>query len=512
MKKFFLVFFSIVNISFLYSQQTQLIPEKLHQNGFAQLDYLSIKMKNNSNRLEPNMGLAGMHYNLQFNNFYSGVGIYGSVRGERGGFFTLGINAGYQFHFSDNFYTDVGFHFGGGGGASAPDGGGAFILPHANLAYRFKHVSLLAGWSYINFFDGGDIKNHQINVALRIPLSFDFTLFNKRESKFSIAALKTSKWNQIVSQLSFLVHLNNLDVKGNSQFTNGEQINGKIIGLSGFEIGSYLNKNVFAYVRVDGAYKGIQAGYMDAFIGGGYQFWMNRNRTNILAKFALGASGGGGVDTKGGFLVYPDISLEQKIATNLFIAANVGYIAQPSGDFRALNYGGGLKYYIDKDGIFSKQNTFSKAKFKGLETIVKEDFYLNAKRVTGIKKDMYQISLQLNFFFNKYIYGAAQTSFANFGDAGAYAEGIVGIGVETNTFFNKTTSIFTQVLGGAAGGGGMRTGEGLIVKPSLGVNYKISPNLKLRGALGYVKARGDGLSNTFVNFGLNYNLSFLSVK
>ena len=47
-------------------------------------------------------------------------------------FFTLGVNAGIKKHFSKKFYIDTGFHFGGGGGAGAPDGGGAFILPHFN--------------------------------------------------------------------------------------------------------------------------------------------------------------------------------------------------------------------------------------------------------------------------------------------------------------------------------------------------------------------------------------------
>ena len=59
-------------------------------------------------------------------------------------FFTLGVNAGIKKHFSKKFYIDTGFHFGGGGGAGAPDGGGAFILPHFNVGYQFKKISLKA--------------------------------------------------------------------------------------------------------------------------------------------------------------------------------------------------------------------------------------------------------------------------------------------------------------------------------------------------------------------------------
>ena len=73
-------------------------------------------------------------------------------------------------------------------------------------------------------------------------------------------------------------------------------------------------------------------------------------------------------------------------------------------------------------------------------------------------------------------------------------------------------TFFAQGLVGAAGGGGISTGEGFIVKPSAGLNYKVSDNLSFRTAAGYVKAKGGGLSNTFVNFGIKYHLSFLKMN
>ncbi|MCH3882581.1 hypothetical protein [Tenacibaculum aquimarinum] len=501
----------ILLISFqqINSQKT---PEKKTQKGYFQLDYLSVNMTDNLGQPEKNMGFTGIHYNLDFNNFYTGIGLYGSVSGRRGGLFTLGVNAGYKHNFNENIFTDIGVHLGGGGGASAADGGGAFVLPHANIGYNFNDFSITGGWSYINFFDGGSIKEHQLNVGVQVPINFDYASFKNRENSFSVDDLKPTEWNQKASKISILVHANNLKAKGDSQFTGGTSIKGRTIRLAGFELNSYITNNMFVFVRADGAYSGIPAGYMDVFIGGGYQFWMNRNRTNILAKLGFGASGGGGVDTHGGFLVYPDVSIEQKIYDNFFIAANVGYTVKPSGTFSALTYGAGLKYYVRKDGINSNGKKLTKGKFKGIETIVKEDFYINAKRNGGFEQNMYQISFQANFFLNKYLYGAGQTSFANFGDAGAYAEGLVGLGAQSNTFLNDKITAFGQILAGAAGGGGISTGEGLIIKPSVGLNFEISDNLNLRGAAGYVKAKGNGLSSAFLNFGVSYNFSFLSAK
>ena len=73
----------------------------------------------------------------------------------------------------------------------------------------------------------------------------------------------------------------------------------------------------------------------------------------------------------------------------------------------------------------------------------------------------------------------------------------------------KKANIFIQALAGGAGGGDISTGEGLIIKPSIGMNYKINPAFAFRGAVGYVTARGGDLSSTFLNFGISYRLSFL---
>lgn len=496
------------SVHFFYAQTN--IPEKQTQLGFAQVDFLSITMPDKN---EANMDFTGIHYNTMLNDWsYAGLGFYGAVGGIRGGFFTLGVNAGIKTNIYKNLFIDTGLHFGGGGGASAPDGGGAFILPHLNLGYDFKAFSLTTGWSYINFFDGGTINNNQFYASAQIPLSFDFSNFKNREKEFDFSSLQQTKWNSKSHRISALVHLNNLSVIGNSQFIDGNTMNGRTIRLAGFELASFLTNNWFYFIKADGAYSGIPAGYMDIFIGGGYHLSMNKNRTNIQAKFGIGAGGGGGVDTKGGFLIYPDLSIEQKLFDTIYLSINKGFLMSPDSHFISSTLGFGLKYYMDKDGIQTSNKKHSKGKLKGFETILKQDWYVNANRNGGFEQDMHQISLQLNIFLNKYVYGAGQTSFANFGDAGAYAEGIVGLGIQSNPIFNKNVSVFAQVLGGAAGGGGISTGEGLIVKPSLGLNIELTNTLNIRGGMGYVKAKGGNLSSIFGHFGLSYNLSFLTAK
>ena len=511
MKYSIFLFLVCTCFQFGFSQENQ-IPEKQTQKGFAKIDFLSIKMPINPLGFEEvNMGFTGIHYNLNFQNYYAGLGIYGAVSGIRGGFFTLGFNAGFKKNISENLFLDTGLHFGGGGGAGAPDGGGAFILPHVNLGYQFQSFSLTTGYSYINFFDKGNIKNHQLNVAIQIPLSFDYTDSKDSEKSFSTLSLKNSKWNQKSKKTSLMLHFNNLNVT-EAERTKDEIIKGKTIQLAGFEFANYFSEKWFVFLKVDGAYRGIKAGYMDVFLGGGYNLIFNQKRTKLLLKVAAGAGGGGGVNSDGGFMLSPDISIEQKIHKDIFISINKGYLLTPSRLFSTSTFGIGLKYYVERNGIISNTNAFATSKFKGIDIILKQDVYINAKRIENPTENMHQISLQFNLDLNKNIYVAGQTSFANFGNAGAYAEGIVGLGIKSNLLFNKTTSIFTQVLGGAAGGGNISTGEGLIIKPSLGIDYKLSNTLNLRSAVGYVKAKGGELSSPFLNFGLKYNFSILTSK
>ncbi|PWG05210.1 hypothetical protein [Polaribacter aquimarinus] len=510
MKKFKFLFTLLISSQFLFSQSEN-FPKKNTQKGFAKIDFLSIEMPITTIPNEPNMGFSGIHYNLILkNNFYTGIGLYGSIAGARGGFFTLGVNAGLKKYLSDDFYIDSGFHFGGGGGAGAPDGGGAFILPHVNLGYNFKNFSVNTGWSYVNFFDKGAIKGHQLNFGLEIPLNFNYADYSYNESEFPLHKSKKSDWKNKTNRFSMMLHINNLSIKGDSQNINGIKYNGEVIRLAGFEIASYMNKNWFGFLKVDGAFDGIDAGYMDVFLGAGYFFSLNRNKTNILAKFGIGAGGGGGVDTRGGVLLYPDLSLEHKVFNDIYLSVNKGFVVSPDSHFTSSSFGLGLKYYIEKDGIVTKNKNYKKGKFKGLEIILKQDLYYNAQRTTEPTENLHQISLQVNLDLNKNLYLSGQTSFANFGNAGAYAEGIVGVGIKLP--FNDSTTFFTQFLAGAAGGGFISTGEGLIIKPSIGIDYRLSSTLSLRGAGGYIMAKGGDLSSPFVNLGIKYNISFLKLK
>jgi hypothetical protein len=504
MKKILFLLSILISSNFLIAQNNE-VPSKKTQKAFGKIDFLSINMPETN---EKNMGFTGIHFNLMLNEWaYAGTGIYGAVTGERGGFFTLGVNAGIKKYLGKDFYINTGFHLGAGGGAAAPDGGGVFILPHFNLGYDFKSFSLNSGWSYVDFFDGGLIQGNQFNVSLEIPLDYTYSDYNVSESEYDFETLQKSEWNINSKRTSLMFHQNNLKIHGNTQGIN----NGRTIRLAGFELANYFTENWFAFLKVDGAFDGIKAGFMDVFLGGGYLLPINKNNTNILAKFGVGAAGGGGIDTQGGFLLYPDLSIEQRIFNDFFISINKGFVVSPNSHFNTSSLGIGLKYYVERSGIITDKS-FTSGKFKGFEVVVKHDIYLDAERDGQPTEDLHQIALQINFDLTKNIFVAGQTAFASFGNAGAYAEGIVGLGLRSNPIFNEKVKLFGQVLAGAAGGGDISTGEGLIFKPAAGFNYKLNNSLSFRTSGGYVKAKGGNLSSVMFNFGIKYHLSFLKMN
>jgi hypothetical protein len=304
-----------------------------------------------------------------------------------------------------------------------------------------------------------------------------------------------------------LLHLNNLFL------INDEVLEGETIRTAGIEFDSYFRSNTFLFLKVDGAYYGIRGGYMDLFLGLGHQLPFNKGRTKVLGKFGIGAAGGGGVDTQGGFVFYPDISLEQKLWKNTFLSLDASLLMSPNAKFMASGYGIGLKQYLHMDGLISEDGkAYTSAKFKGLEAIVGEELYFDAARNLSEPQDLYQIFLQLNFYLYKNFYLAGQTSFANFGDAGAYAEGIVGGGVSTFSGFSERVQLYAQVMLGAAGGGDVATGQGLIVKPSMGVSLFLNDKLGIRTSFGLVKSIEGELNSPLINVGLNYRIAMLKAN
>ena len=119
------------------------------------------------------MGLMGVNYLARtFNYFDVGLGVYGAVRGKRGGFFTGGGQIQSTFPMTNFFAVGVDAFIGGGGGGAAPQGGGLMLRAALYLSINYKDQKYKLGYSHVNF-PNGDIESNQISVGV----SHSFTNF-----------------------------------------------------------------------------------------------------------------------------------------------------------------------------------------------------------------------------------------------------------------------------------------------------------------------------------------------
>jgi hypothetical protein len=122
------------------------------------------------------------------------------------------------------------------------------------------------------------------------------------------------------------------------------------------------------------------------------------------------------------------------------------------------------------------------------------------------------ISLKILYDLNRRFYLVAETSFAYEGKSGGYAHGIFGLGVRSNPFLKKKISTFIELTGGIAGGAGVDTGEGILVRPTTGINYHLNESSSFNIALGQTWTPLGKVNSTNLNLGFLYNFSILNAK
>ena len=126
------------------------------------------------------MGLLGSSFlfNKKINTIfelYSGLGIYSSVSGDRGGFFTGGLELGVNTQLA-GWQLDTGIFIGGGGGASAPQGGGLMLRPHIGLLYDLQLFKIGVNYNYVKFPNGNISSKHW---GLQLDIPFQVATVNK---------------------------------------------------------------------------------------------------------------------------------------------------------------------------------------------------------------------------------------------------------------------------------------------------------------------------------------------
>jgi hypothetical protein len=116
-------------------------------------------------------------------------------------------------------------------------------------------------------------------------------------------------------------------------------------------------------------------------------------------------------------------------------------------------------------------------------------------RGNNVDTSVNNLGVQLDYFMpgamdSTRVFLTGQGLAAYAGKAGAYMTGLVGAGVQVP--FSANWFVEGEGLVGAAGGGGLAVGNGLVSQVNAGVGYRLSESLSLIGTAGYMAAlRGD---------------------
>jgi len=105
-----------------------------------------------------------------------------------------------------------------------------------------------------------------------------------------------------------------------------------------------------------------------------------------------------------------------------------------------------------------------------------------------------------------------EASFAYKGESGGYAHGLFGMGIKSNPFLNDKFSVFAETSAGVAGGGRVDSGEGVLVRPTVGINFHLTEDFSIQASGGQMVSPFGNVNSTNFNIGLSYGVSILNSK
>lgn len=455
--------------------------------GAIGLDYRNISFAN-INR--PDLGMAGLSLRLspKDSNFYGGLGVYGSVKGEYTGFFALGLEGGYQMPITKNLNLDIGAMMGAGGGHGMADfiKEGHMLQYHGGLNYQFKHISLGLAYENFRFLKTGIISNH---LAFSVRTPFGLPLYSFDESALKLSHNQNDKYFSFVTSSYYpgadVVDRHGFPDTGSTKFI-------------GAEYGYQIADSLYGVINFKGSMYGHKHGYADLFVGLAYKKQIFTPKLNGIARIEIGTGGGGNVGNGSGFLIHPRLGMEYKITKNIGLELDVGILKGLSNNYQAKTVNAQFNYYLNS---IEETTPYHFDLRLGRQTYLSPSFH-SQKEVDRI--DL--ISLKLDSYINSTFYLSGQMAFAYTGEVAGYFSGLVGVGMDKK-LGNSPVSLIAELLIGAAGGKQLDLGEGFIMAPNIGLNYRLNNNFDIYFLGGKTIAGKGGFSSPTIEFGLKYKFS-----
>ena len=464
------------------------------------------------------LGLLGIHLLARHGKVYGGLAAFGAVTGQRGGFFTGGFEAGLRQPVSADWHLDIGLFAGAGGGGSAPQGGGMMLRSYAGLVYDPGAWRLGLGMTETRF-PNGDIDSAQFSIA--VERSFELVTVSDRVPVDRTRFSRFLKDKPVDSQKRLLgVHYWSYQPVAGTRDTTGA-VSDSSFGLVGFDMSCYHSDHVYSAVQMAGAVEGSADGYAEVLLGLGWQQdwrtgWRWRN------TLATGAAGGGGIATDNGLVARLTTGLQYRFARRWSMALDAGYMKSFSGDFqtRVIGLQLGNRYQVPvivRDSAAASRLPSEQSWRPRLWRVrgsylayypVGDSRRKNQSLPDRRRVDLLGAGIDL-LRSGRQIYFSGSAAAAYDGGAGGYAVGLLGAGWRQPLSRDKRLNINAGLSFGAAGGGGLAVGGGLVWQAHLGLEYSLDRDVSAMLSGGRLAAPDGRLRADIIMLSLAYRFATL---
>ena len=458
------------------------------------------------------MGMQRFGFKQSFGPYFNaGVDAFTAVQGERGGFITLGASAGLVYPLFGQLSLESDLHVGAGGGRGGYElaGGGLLLRESIGLRYQLPLGSLSVGMSRVDFPNNGVIKSNQMYVGYNLPFNALMQAGYEPKGKEYLSGLDLKLYEP--RQHEFSIHYREITVgSGITTDSGGVQ---EDFGVMGAQWRTYFTPNWFGQIESAGAMRGNSRGYMHILAGGGYQLPLTES-LYMNTALMVGGGGGGAVNTAGGLLWDASLSLQYFLNKRWYVDVSASRLWAASSPFESNSYGLKLGYQFGSFANTDKNSSVFNQNFDShpLRFRLVNQTYTKASENWRNRPDqnVSNLGVQVDYFVEPHFYLTGQGLGAHTGDAGAYMTGLLGAGVRQKT--SKKTFLEIEGLFGAAGGGGLNTGSGLVYQGNLNFGYQLNKSLSLIGSYGQMKATNGDFHAHVYGLSLAYQLNALSAR
>lgn len=290
------------------------------------------------------------------------------------------------------------------------------------------------------------------------------------------------------------------------------------MGLAGVHYLVNIHPDLYAGVSGFGALQGERGGFFTGgfTVGSGVRF---ASKWLLDVGVFVGGGGGGSAPQGGGMMLRPHLGISRDVG-NVMLGAGVSYVTFPDGDIESTQFN--LSLGIPFDVYYGRASDAGKAvemsdlfglrvqQTEWLATVGEYRPTRNVKTTAGAEmtSSLNRVGFEYRRHFDSHRYFFVETAGAMGGESDGFAELLAGAGYRV-PLLSRRLHLGASLAAGGAGGGQVDTGGGLVAKARVGLDYDLTPALKLELEGGRFESAGNFSAN-FYGLSLGYRIGELA--